>query len=210
MTLSEIYDIVRRDLGEAFTNNDRVSDARLLVAANAQYVRRSAEMHCFSRSDTLTSVVGQVAYTLDGDVCDIRGVRYHTGTTPLTRITEADLSVRLPSYRDTAAGTPEYYYLADTRSLSLYPKPDTISQNITVDQWIVPYTPLQSSGVAVFTLTTDSPAWPPQFHELLAHDLVFRIATRFKFLGDEMQARAAAAKEDADRLALEFAVYVSK
>lgn len=210
MTLTELYTLIRLDLGEALANNDRVSDTRLLAILNDIYLTRSAELRCFTRADTIASVLDQVTYALDGDICDIRGVRYHTGATPLTRTTEALLAAKTPTYRDTAHGTPEYYYLPDVRTLALYPKPDTGAQDILLDAYTVPYNPMPTGGVAIFTTGTDVPVWPPQFHALLAHDAVYRIATRFKFLGEEMQARAAAAKADADRLALEFTAYVGK
>jgi hypothetical protein len=207
MLTSEMYDLIRRDLGEALADNNRVTDARLLAALNADYVRRSSELRCFARSHTIASVLDQVTYALPGDVCDIRAVRYHTGTTPLTRTTEALLAAQYPSYRDTAHATPTHYYFPDVRTLALYPKPDTGSQNILLDAYTVPFDPLPTGGVGILTVST-APAWPAQFHELLVHDTVFLFASRFRFLGEEMQVRATAAKADAENILTEFKAYM--
>ncbi|MHB9105754.1 MAG: phage adaptor protein [Armatimonadota bacterium] len=207
MIASDMYDLIKRDLGEALVNNNRVTDARLLAAINADYVLRSAELQCFTRSHTLASVLDQVEYALPGDICDLRGVRYHTGTVPLTRTTAKVLEAKNPAYRNAAHDTPTHYYLSDVRKIALYPKPAVGAQDILLDAYTVPYNPLPAGGVGVLT-GADAPLWPAQFHELIVHDVVYLFASRFRNQGEEMQARAIAAKADADRIAAEFLAYV--
>jgi hypothetical protein len=199
-----------RDLKEEPVGNSRVTAAVILAALNDAYEEIAHEARCFTREAEITSVQDQAVYTLPADMFAIRGARFHTGTGTLSRITQAGLEVMFPTYRTAASSTPKYLYLDDVRHLGLYPAPDTAGRTLYLDGYILPYAHGESvpeRGVELFTADEDVPAFPAQFHLLLVHGVVIRLATEFLNDTDDAAARVAAATASYTALLEEFTAY---
>jgi len=209
MTLSQIRNKIFRELNEAKIGQERIQPTDLLDVINEVYVEIAAQTKCFVRQATITSTSGTATYTMPADMFEIRCVRYHTGTTPLVKETVNGLSMISPSWRDTTAGTPQYFYLHSTSLFGLYPKPNTSSQNILVEGYIIPNDTSISGGIAYLAADADIPQFPVNYHKMLVYGSVYNLCTGLLATQAGSDVKAAISKSSYDALMAEFINYYS-
>jgi hypothetical protein len=213
MDVTALRNLAYRDIGEDLIGNARVTPEMLLTAFNEGYEVVASAARCFVREETLLTVANQVVYTLPADMFAVRAVRNQGCIQPLVLTTPQGMAIYDRTYRSTASLTPTHAYFFDARSIGVYPAPDASDRQILVEGFIIPRdwgdeTP-PTGAVLALEDETDEPAFPANYHSLLAHFVVYTFGTRFRRVVDDSEARAQAAKADYDALMAEFTAFVS-
>lgn len=124
LTVAALRDRVRGDLGLRGSSFLLDEDLDFWAQESLDIIAREAMWNI--SSNTQNGVANQADYDLPADLLQILEVRYDND--PLWGITLRDLDLGYWDWRDADAGTPAYWYLRGTTSISLHPKP---SANLT-------------------------------------------------------------------------------
>ena len=140
------------------------SDLEIYNALNKgqQYIARKATP--LIKKVTVTTVASTQEYALRdysfGDILDISedGVSFKiNGTTyiPLTFTSKKELSLKTPGWRSVAASTPQkYYYDKASKTIGLYPKPNSTNAGAYLDIFGYYFPPVLHAGTAPSGSTT--------------------------------------------------------
>lgn len=176
MQLSDLRDRVFRDCAEAVTDNDRIDDTRITKALNDIYIDLAARGRCFVGEATLSTIDDIGVYARPLNMTEILCVRRKLAAVvtaqPLTRDTRKHLSAEFTTWRSTAKGTPERFFIREGRFFEVWPRPDvTIADALVMEGFLIPSPLTMAAAVNITSSTNATPiAVTATAHGLLTGD----------------------------------------
>lgn len=165
MNVSALTEEVYLHLAEAQIGNDRVTEAKILVALNIIYERVALAAHPFVETVLLDVSAGiQGVFTLPAGMFALRAVRAGSNAVPLQRATISTLDYHDTAWRGATPAEPTHVYLVDHRKFGVYPPPRAADTPITVEGFMAP---LPSGTIPTLTTGTDVPRFLPSYHRIL-------------------------------------------
>lgn len=162
LNLYSMFMSVRKTLSE--TTAAFWADTEIFYQLNQAQNFIARKSLCLKKEVTVTTITSQQEYDLKdnsfADVIDITedGIDFKIGGStysPLKYRTKKQLSNEFPGWRSTSAGTPGYYYYnKSSKTLGLYPKPNSSNAGAYL---IVPgyyFPPVLNAGTAAAGATT--------------------------------------------------------